>query len=44
MDVTWRRQTRAEIEAMMRTNDLAEQMKSFGLWQPWLDSTRGRKR
>ncbi|MCA1615646.1 MAG: M28 family peptidase [Acidobacteria bacterium] len=43
-DVNWRRQTRAEIEEMMKTNDLAEQMKSFGLWPSWLDGTRGRQK
>jgi hypothetical protein len=44
MDVTWRRQTRAEIEEIIRTTDLGDQMKSFGMWQSWTNGTRGRQR
>ena len=41
---TWRRQTRAEIEELIRTTDLGDQMRSFGMWQSWTDGTRGRQR
>jgi carboxypeptidase Q len=43
-EVTWKRQGRAEIEKLMEATGLAEQMKSFGMWQAWLDGTRGRRR
>ena len=43
-DVSWTRQSRAEIERLIATTDLGEQMKSFGLWQAWLDGTRGRQK
>lgn len=43
-EVTWRRQTRAEIEELMRTTDLAQQMQTFGLWEGWRDGSRGRGR
>jgi hypothetical protein len=42
MDVDWERQSRAEIEALVESSDLRPQMERFGLWQPWLDGTRGR--
>jgi hypothetical protein len=37
------RQTRAEVQALMDRTDLADQMKTFGLWDGWAAGTRGRK-
>ena len=37
------RQTRAQIEAIMKSTDLAAQMKSMGVWDGWAAGTRGRK-
>ena len=36
------RQTRAEIDALMGRTDLADQMKTFNLWDEWARGTRGR--
>ena len=36
------RQTRAEIEAMMKATDLEQQMKSMNVWDGWARRTRGR--
>ena len=36
------RQTRADVEALMAHTDLAEQMKTFNLWDEWAGGTRGR--
>jgi Zn-dependent M28 family amino/carboxypeptidase len=38
------RQSRAEIEALMRETKLDEQMKLFGLWEEWEKGSRGRAR
>jgi hypothetical protein len=43
MPVTWRRQTRAEIERLMATTDLRQQLESFGMWHYWVSGERGRK-
>lgn len=37
------RQTRAQVEAIMKATDLAQQMKAMGVWDGWADGTRGRK-
>jgi hypothetical protein len=37
------RQSRKDVEALMRTTDLAQQMKSMGVWEEWDKGTRGRK-
>jgi hypothetical protein len=37
------RQTRAQVEAIMKTTDLEQQMKSMGMWDGWAAATRGRK-
>ncbi len=37
------RQTRAQIEAMMKSTDLSDQMKSMGVWDGWANGTRGRQ-
>lgn len=42
MEVNWKRQTRAEIEALMNATDLAAQMKSFNVWNDWESGKRGR--
>lgn len=39
-----RRQTRAEVDAIMKRTDLADQMKSMGVWDGWANGTRGRQR
>jgi carboxypeptidase Q len=36
------RQTRAEIEAMMKKSDLEQQMKSMNVWDGWAKGSRGR--
>ena len=36
------RQTRAEVEALVRSTGLVEQMKLFGLWEPFVSGARGR--
>jgi hypothetical protein len=41
MDVTWKRQTRAEIQNLIDKTDLRRQMEMFGLYKSWLDGTRG---
>jgi len=43
MDVDWQRQSRQEIQALIDATDLGEQMKTFGLWEPWISGQRGRK-
>lgn len=42
MDVTWKRQTRDEIQNIIDTTDLKRQMEMFDLYKSWLDRTRGR--
>ena len=42
-DASWDRQTRAEIEDLLESTDLEQQMRSFSVWQDWLDGTRGRR-
>jgi hypothetical protein len=36
------RQSRAEVEALVRATGLVEQMKLFGLWEPFVRGERGR--
>ena len=38
-----KRQTRAEIQALIQATGLEPQMKAFGLWRGWEDKSRGRK-
>jgi len=38
------RQTRAEVEALVQATGLGEQMKAFGLWEPFARGARGRAR
>lgn len=35
------RQSRAEVEALVRDTDLGQQMKSFNVWEEWTAGTRG---
>jgi carboxypeptidase Q len=42
-DVTWRRQTAAEVEALVNGTSLKDQMTSFDLWESWTDGSRRRK-
>ncbi len=44
MPVTWKRQSRAEIERLMATTDLPQQMESMGMWGDWARGARGRRR
>jgi len=44
MPVTWKRQTRADIERLMATSDLRQQMESMGMWSDWASGARGRKK
>jgi len=44
MPVTWKRQTRADIERLIATTDLRQQMESLGMWGEWASGARGRKR
>ncbi len=37
------RHTRAQVEELMRTTDLAEQLKTFGHWDDWASGVRGRR-
>ena len=44
MPVTWTRQSRADIERLVATTDLQQQMESLGVWADWTSGIRGRKR
>ncbi len=41
-ELTWQRQTRAEIEELVETTDLGANMRTFGLYEPWRSGERGR--
>ncbi len=43
-DVAWRRQSRAEVEALVEGTSLKSQMVSFGLYDDWLSGARGRRK
>jgi carboxypeptidase Q len=40
--VTWTRQSRAQVEEIMRHSDLEQQMRTFNVWDEWAAGTRGR--
>jgi len=40
--IPWRRQTRAEIQQLIDSTDLGEQMKTFALYEAWEKGERGR--
>lgn len=42
MDVTWMRQTRDEIQTLIDTTPLRQQMDMFNLYPGWMDESRGR--
>jgi carboxypeptidase Q len=42
-EVPWRRQSRAEVERLVETTNLKEQMVSFGLYEDWRAGRRGRR-
>lgn len=44
MDAPWGRQAAAEVQRLIESTDLGEQMKSFGLWEAWERGERGRRR
>jgi hypothetical protein len=43
-DVTWRRQTAAEVEKLVEGTSLKQQMMDFGFWEDWTNGTRGRRK
>jgi carboxypeptidase Q len=40
---TWGRQSKADIDRLVATTDLEQQMRQFGLWEPYRRGERGRK-
>jgi len=45
MDVTWKRQTAKELEHLIATTDVVEQMKSFGgIWFEWNEGSRAKRK
>lgn len=42
-DITWKQQTRAEIQELFDTHKLEFTMRMFNVWDPWVNGTRGRK-
>jgi hypothetical protein len=36
------RQSRAQLEALIESTDLEQQMRNFAVWDSWADGTRGR--
>ena len=38
------RQSRADIDALMKNTDLPDQMKAMGVWDGWANGTRGRQK
>lgn len=42
MEVTWKRQTRDEIQRLIDSTELRKEMETFYLYQGWLDGSRGR--
>jgi hypothetical protein len=43
MDVTWKRQTKEEVQRLIDTTPLRQQMDMFNLYPVWENGTRGRK-
>jgi carboxypeptidase Q len=44
MEIGWKRQSRDEIQKIIDTTSLREQMDMFNLYPGWLDGTRGRSK
>lgn len=42
MEVDWTRQSREELEALIESTRLGEDMRTFGAWADWESGTRGR--
>ncbi|MBS1241867.1 MAG: ywaD1, partial [Gemmatimonadetes bacterium] len=42
MPVTWTRQTRAQVDQLIKTTDLEQQMRTFGVWKDYESGKRGR--
>jgi hypothetical protein len=42
-EITWDRQTREEVEQLIATTDLEQQMRSFNVWADWEEGSRGRQ-
>lgn len=42
MEITHKRQSRAELENLINTTDLGAQMQSFNVWKDWAEGKRGR--
>lgn len=42
-DLRLPRQSRAQIEELVRTTDLGAQMKAFNMWEDWVNGVRGRR-
>jgi carboxypeptidase Q len=42
-EASWGRQSRAEIEKLVRSTSLEKQMKTFALWDDWAARQRGRR-
>jgi hypothetical protein len=43
MDVSWGRQTRAELDELVANTDLEAQMATLGIWNDWAEGRRGRQ-
>ncbi len=43
MDVSWGRQTRAELDELVANTDLQAQMTMLGIWDDWAEGRRGRQ-
>ena len=41
--ITWKRQTRAEIQELFNQFNLEFTMRMFDVWEPWINTERGRK-
>ncbi len=41
--ITWKQQSREEIQKMFEAFDLEFTMRMFGVWEPWISGDRGRK-
>jgi len=41
-EISWSRQSRAEIEKLIASGDLESQMRMFNAWEPWIAGVRGR--
>jgi hypothetical protein len=43
MDTSWSRHSREQVQALIDSTDLGDQMKVFGLWEGWTSGERGRR-